>query len=201
MADRPYHHGDLRAALLAQAEDTLRVSGVGGLSLRELARAVGVSHGAPRRHFDDKAALLEALATEGFHRLGRILATTAEPDHRDFVAVLKDVAVAYVRFATENPALIELMAGNRYLADAPDALIVAREATFAPVRKLVETGQASGEVAAGSVRQIGTIIFATVHGLATMANNKMINPLDDQLVSDAIHTLMTGYAPSPAVRG
>jgi AcrR family transcriptional regulator len=201
MADSRYHHGDLRAALLAQAEATLRVSGVDGLSLRELARAVGVSHGAPRRHFEDKAALLEALVAEGFHRLGYTLAAAAEPDDREFVAVLKDVAIAYVRFAADNPALVDLMSWSRYLADASDALVRAREVSFAPVRRLVETGQSTGALAPGEVRRIGTLMFATLHGLATMANNKMIDPLDDQLISDAVNSMLTGLAPSLVLRG
>jgi AcrR family transcriptional regulator len=196
MADRRYHHGDLRAALLAQAEATLRVSGVDGLSLRELARAVGVSHGAPRRHFDDKAALLEALVAEGFRRLGSELAASAEPDGRAFNVVLKDVAVSYVRFAADNPALVDLMSGSRYLADASDALVRARDLSFAPVRSLVEAAQSTGDLAPGDVRRIGTLMFATLHGLATMANNKMIDPLDDQLISDAVNSLLTGLAPA-----
>ena len=65
---RPYHHGNLRAALLAQAERTLADGG--DLSLRELARQIGVSHAAPRRHFAGKQALLDALAEDGFERLG-----------------------------------------------------------------------------------------------------------------------------------
>jgi AcrR family transcriptional regulator len=196
MADRRYHHGDLRAALLAQAEATLRVSGVDGLSLRELAREVGVSHGAPRRHFDDKAALLEALVAEGFHRLGSALAAAAEPNGRAFNVVLKDVAVSYVRFAADNPALVDLMSGSRYLADASDALVRARDLSFAPVRRLVEAAQSTGDLAPGDVRRIGTLMFATLHGLATMANNKMIDPLDDQLISDAVDSLLTGLAPA-----
>ena len=60
--ERPYHHGNLRQALLAQAERTVRERGVQELSLRELAREVGVSHAAPRRHFPDRQALLDALA-------------------------------------------------------------------------------------------------------------------------------------------
>ncbi len=200
MADRRYHHGDLRAALLEEAEATLRVSGVDGLSLRELARAVGVSHGAPRRHFEDKAALLEALVAEGFHRLGRTLAAAAEPDDREFVAALKDVALAYIRFAADNPALVDLMSGSRYLADASDALVSARDVSFAPVRHLVETGQSTGELASGEVRRIGTLMFATLHGLATLANNKMIDPLDDELISDAVNSMLTGLAPSPVLR-
>jgi AcrR family transcriptional regulator len=197
VADRRYHHGDLRAALLERAEANLRVSGVDGVSLRELARAVGVSHGAPRRHFEDRAALLEALVAEGFHRLGCALATAAAADDREFVAVLKDVAVAYIRFATDNPALVDLMSGSRYLADANDELVRAREESFAPVRRLVEMGQSTGELVPGEVRRIETLMFATLHGLATMANNKMIDPLDDQLISDAVETLLIGLAPFP----
>ena len=200
MANRPYHHGDLRAALLERAEADLRVSGIDGLSLRELARAVGVSHGAPRRHFEDRAALLEALVAEGFRRVGCALATAAEPDDREFVAVLKDVAVAYIRFATENPALVELMSGSRYLANANDELVRAREESFAPVRRLVERGQSTGELVPSDVHRIEILMFATLHGLATMANNKMIDPLDEQLISDAAETLLIGLAPFPRPR-
>src|SRR5919108_421380 len=70
---RPYHHGDLRAALLTSAERTLREKGTAALSLRELARDIGVSHAAPGRHFKDKQSLLDALALAGFERLGDAL--------------------------------------------------------------------------------------------------------------------------------
>lgn len=200
MVDRRYHHGDLRAALLVQAEETLRVSGVDGLSLRELARAVGVSHGAPRRHFNDRAALLEALVAEGFQRLGAAMSTAAEPDGREFVIIVNDVAIAYVRFATDNPALVELMSSSRYLADASGPLVKAREASFAPVRTLVEMGQSTGELALGDVRRIEKLLFATLHGIATMANNKMIDAFDDQLIFDAVGVLLKGLAPSPVLR-
>jgi hypothetical protein len=53
----------------------------------------------------------------------------------------------------------------------------------------------TGELAPGDVRRIGTVIFATLHGLATMANNKMIDPSDDQLICDAVQSLLTGLAP------
>ena len=196
MADRRYHHGDLRAALLAQAEETLRVSGVDGLSLRELARAVGVSHGAPRRHFEDKAALLEALVAEGFHRLGAALAKAAQADGRTFVATLNDVAVAYVRFAADSPALVDLMSTSRYLANASDELRAARDATFEPVAALVEFGQSTGDLVAGDLLHIGTVLFATLQGIATMANNKMIDPLEDDFIVYAVGSLLNGLAPT-----
>ena len=196
MAEGQYHHGDLRAALLAQAEVTLRQSGVDGLSLRELARAVGVSHGAPRRHFQDKAALLDALVAEGLHRLGRVLDAAADVGHGDFGDALRAVALAYVRFATENPPLIELMSRGIYLAYASQELIAAREMSFVPVRKLVEGGQATGRLVGGDVRRQGTLIFATLHGLATMANNGMIDPNDEDLVIEAVNSLVAGLRPA-----
>ena len=69
MLSRRYHHGDLRATLLASAEEMLREKGVAALSLRELARAAGVSHAAPSRHFKDKQALLDEMATEMYRRM------------------------------------------------------------------------------------------------------------------------------------
>ena len=70
---RPYHHGNLRTELLSCAERALSEGGLAQLSLRDLARQAGVSHAAPRRHFADKQALLDALAQDGFERLGREL--------------------------------------------------------------------------------------------------------------------------------
>ncbi|WP_405181636.1 TetR/AcrR family transcriptional regulator [Nocardia sp. NBC_01377] len=194
MSERRYHHGNLRVALLTQAETTLRTSGVDGLSLRELAREVGVSYGSPRRHFEDKAALLDALVEVGLQRLGAELAKAVEPDGRDFAEVLTAVAISYIRFATESPAMVDLMSRSRYLSQAPAALVEARDASFAPVRDLVERGQASGELVPGDVRRIGTLIFATLHGLATLANNGMIDPLDDRLIADAIQSLLAGIS-------
>src|SRR3954471_11540215 len=101
---RRYHHGNLRSELLEQAEQTLRERGPGELSLRELAREVGVSHAAPRRHFRDKQALLDALALDGFERLAGEL---EEEDGGDFNARLAAFAHSYVRFATHNAALLE----------------------------------------------------------------------------------------------
>ena len=74
----------------------------GQLSLRELARQVGVSHGAPRRHFSDRQALLDALAEAGFARLGGELRTAADGAGEDFEARLQATGGAYVRFATQR---------------------------------------------------------------------------------------------------
>src|SRR3954463_863897 len=95
---RRYHHGNLRSELLGAAERTLRERGAAELSLRELAREVGVSHAAPRRHFRDKQALLDALAENGFERLGRELDEAIGAAGPGFSSRLAAFAQAYGRF-------------------------------------------------------------------------------------------------------
>src|ERR1700761_7046563 len=109
MADRAYHPGHMRDTLLGGAERPLREQGVEQLSLRDLARQVGVSHAAPRRHFADRQALLDALAGAGFARLADEVAAAIEDAGPDFRARLRATGAAYVRFATEDTALMELM--------------------------------------------------------------------------------------------
>ena len=80
-----YHHGDLRAALIAAAEATLAETGVEGFSLRQVAKRVGVSHSAPAHHFGDTQRLLCALAAEGFRRFREAMLArqaAAAPDAR-----------------------------------------------------------------------------------------------------------------------
>jgi AcrR family transcriptional regulator len=104
-SDKPkdrYHHGDLRAALLEAAVEVLRERGLHGLSLRECARRVGVSHAAPYRHFADKEALLVAIAGQGFVWLIEA-ARAAMEGLDDPRARLDAYGIAYVRFAIEHP--------------------------------------------------------------------------------------------------
>src|ERR1700753_4331245 len=109
MAERPYHHGNLRTELLAAAARPVRERGLGALSLRELAREAEVSHAAPRRHFADRQALLDALAEAGFERLRAELRAAVDGAGDDFEARLHATAAAHIRFATADPALLELM--------------------------------------------------------------------------------------------
>ena len=99
----PYHHGDLRRALLERAIETVAADGVEALSLRALARDLGVSHAAPLRHFATKADLLNAVATEGVERL--IAATRHAATSGSARARLRTVSLAYVAWARDNAAL------------------------------------------------------------------------------------------------
>src|SRR4051795_10361603 len=103
---RRYHHGNLRSELLEAAERTLATRGAGELSLRELARELGVSHAAPRRHFAGKQALLDALALDGFERLGAALEAAVTGAGERFEDRLAALARTYVRFATDHAPLL-----------------------------------------------------------------------------------------------
>jgi AcrR family transcriptional regulator len=192
---RPYHHGNLRAALLERAEETLSERGVRELSLRELARDIGVSHAAPRRHFADKQALLDALAEDGFVRLEQEIHDALAAAAPDFTARLAALAHAYVRFATRHAALLELMFTSKYRPGA-DRLREAAERTFAAPLALIEEGQAAGEVAAGDPASVAMVAFATLQGLAAMANRGMLEGAAlDHVVAEATERLVFGLRP------
>ena len=106
---RPYHHGDLRTALLAAAARWLDAQGAGTLTLRELARAAGVSHAAPYHHFAGRDELLAGVAEHAFDRLADALAAAAAAP--DAAHALLDIGEAYVREALAHPAQFRLMFG------------------------------------------------------------------------------------------
>ncbi|MFE6779955.1 TetR/AcrR family transcriptional regulator [Streptomyces sp. NPDC057702] len=101
MTTRPYHHGDLRRALLTATAVAIAEKGPAALSLRDLARRAGVSHAAPTHHFGDKTGLLTAFAAEGYALLADALATAGGD--------LLESGVRYVRFAVEHRAHFEVM--------------------------------------------------------------------------------------------
>jgi AcrR family transcriptional regulator len=192
MAERPYHHSSLRTALLAQAERTVRERGVQDLSLRELAREVGVSHGAPRRHFPDRQALLDALAESGFERLGTELRGALDGAGEDFQARLQATAAAYIRFATRDPALLELMFAGKHREPA-GALHDAAARAFAVMLELIEQGQAEGALDPGEPERVGLVLYATIQGIAALVSAGMVDPEQlDELVADAIAHFVRG---------
>jgi len=191
--ERPYHHGHLRTALLEQAARTVREQGVEELSLRELARQVGVSHSAPRRHFADLQALYTALAEDGFVRLGDQLRTAIEEAGPEFAARLRAAAAAYIRFATSEAALLELMFASKQHENARK-LHEATERAFAPMLDLIYEGQAAGVLDQVNPERVGLLLFATVQGIASLVTSGIIQAGQvDELVSDAsAHFLRTG---------
>ena len=192
MTARPYHHGNLRQALLDAAERTVRERGVEALSLRELAREVGVSHGAPRRHFPDRQALLDALGEAGFERLGAELSAAQQGAGPDFVERLHAMAAAYVRFAIDDSDLLELMFAGKHREGAA-ALELAAERAFSRMLELIEQGQAEGLLEPGDPERVGLVLFATIQGIATLVTAGIVGPDQvDALLADSIAHFLRG---------
>lgn len=129
---KAYHHGNLREALLEEAIRIIDEEGTGALTIRRLADRVGVSHAAPAYHFKDKNALLVAVATEGFRRLGEYFqrsiahAATADPAER-----VRQLGHAYIDFALAHPSHYRVMFGpdlKSIKTDDPDFIEVASAA-------------------------------------------------------------------------
>src|SRR5258706_11305777 len=113
-APAPYHHGDLRNALVREGRGLLEEHGVAELSLREVARRTGVSVAAPSRHFDGKEDLLSAIASDGFAELAAIRRSIADANPTP-LAKAREMMRGYVRFALQNRGLFNLMVGPRII--------------------------------------------------------------------------------------
>jgi len=185
MNGRPYHHGNLRAALLAEAERTLRDRGIDELSLRDLARQAGVSHAAPRRHFADRQALLDALAEAGFLRLGDEMRAAIDTAGDDYETRVRAAGTAYVRFATEDAALLDLM----YVVKRGEHSAALDEAFGRLVTTfddLIREGQKAGQLRQGDPDRVRLLLFAAVQGIAALVTSGSIDAAQTgELIADA----------------
>jgi len=194
-APAPYHHGNLRAALLEQAGRKIEEAGVAGLSLRELARELGVSHGAPRQHFPDKQALLDALAIQGLERLGDELNAGLGRASGGLEERLTAFARIYVRFATQRPALLALMFARKDDPGRPE-LRAANDRAFAAPSALITGAIEQGEIDSADPDRIAMAVLATLQGLAAVIASEMIGDRPaEQVISGTIHTLAQGLRP------
>ncbi len=167
-ARRPYHHGDLRRALLATAARLLETDGPAALSLREVARATGVSQTAPYRHFADKEALLAALAADGFAELARRM-TEAEAGVDAPVERLRALGRGYVDFALAHPHVFRLMFGP----EIPDRrahppLFAAATAAQEKLGAAIAACRRGLSRDAADERTALVAAWSLVHGLATL---------------------------------
>ncbi|WP_405860475.1 TetR/AcrR family transcriptional regulator [Streptomyces sp. NBC_01515] len=154
---RPYHHGDLRRAILTAALDVIAADGPSALSLRDLARRAGVSHAAPAHHFKDRTGLLTAIAAEGFGLLAGAIGEAAD---------LKDAGVRYVRFAREHPAHFQVMFAPELLRDGDLELTTARALATDALRHAVSAVPPEGR--GPDDRLAGVAAWSLAHGFATL---------------------------------
>ncbi len=177
---KPYHHGDLRDALIAEGLCLLDSRDAESLSLREVARGVGVSATSVYRHFPDKQALMTALALEGLTRLGAAQRAAAEAAGGG-KAGFAETGRAYVRFALANPALFRLIFASPALAPQKAAGGMHSEAsTLLLANAAAAAAQDGGEAGIRAIQA-----WAVVHGLAMLMLDGQI-PEDDAIIDQAI---------------
>lgn len=200
MTARSYHHGDLHRTLLEAAAPALERVGVEALSLRQLARDIGVSHAAPGRHFRDKQALLAALAEDGFRRLAAELAVISGevPTDADAARTQFDTLVqCYVKFAREQPTLLALMFGMKHSPDAHEGLLEAGHWSMEIVTTAALNMQEIGAIAAGDAQEIALTIFAAAHGVAILVSGGFVDAVTgERLIARTCATLWQGLQSS-----
>ncbi|GAB3254243.1 TetR/AcrR family transcriptional regulator [Kineococcus gypseus] len=190
MTRQSFHHGNLRAVLLEQAERALRESGVDDLSLRDLARRAGVSHGAPRSHFIDRQALLDALAERGFARLTEDVTAAGAGHPDDLAGRLRAVAGAYVRFAVTDAALMELMFSAK--SGSPAAGVSAAAGRlFSAFDELFHADFAAGRFRSADPTRTRLLIAAVVQGVASLiVSGRIPQEHGDGVVDEAVGLLL-----------
>jgi AcrR family transcriptional regulator len=173
MSRDTYHHGDLKAVILAKAATLVAERGADGISLRELAREAGVSHAAPAHHFTDRRGLFTALATEGFQMLADAL-TGARPD---FI----DAALAYVRFAIDHPGHYEVMF-DKSLYDTGNADLITAE-TAAGAELASGVGTLDDPRAKDDPQAAALAAWSLVHGFSLLWLNGAVDTAVDPMAT------------------
>lgn len=162
--ERDYHHGNLRTAVLKAAWSLVKKQGLKELTLREVARKVGVTHAAPYHHFKNRDALLAAMTVDAFEELDAALAQAkplaAAPDE-----VLRALGRAYIDFARARPERVEVMFRR---GDRGDVLHGAGGRAFQHLVDAVVASQAAGLAPAGDPMALTLAAWSIVHGFAML---------------------------------
>lgn len=165
---RGYHHGDLRAALIAAAQAAVEAGGPEAVSLRDLAQSLGVSTAAPYRHFADRRALLAEVAARGFTDLNAAYAK-AQASHPEPWAALRETARAYLTLAFERPGLFRLMFASDLVgaADAPASLLTPAAEAWQSLYSAVAATDPAVDLA--TVKRRAVTGWSTLHGFVTLS--------------------------------
>ncbi|MBO0881246.1 MAG: TetR/AcrR family transcriptional regulator [Mycobacterium sp.] len=199
----PAAHPQVRDALLDAARAELVEHGRAAISLRAVARRAGLSHAAPKYHFGDRAGLLTAIATEGFHALARQLSKVHESDAQQQLAVL---GCAYIDFGLSHPALFELMFAPSELHAADPELIAAQEQAIGTLTTTVSRLGDTDPTPSGSPK-LALISWALVHGLVVLTRDGALHaaatpPADNGAeLAHALTDLFTQYVSEHLARG
>lgn len=170
---RAYHHGDLKAALIESAIGLVEAEGAHALRLRALARRVGVSQNAPYNHFPDRAALVAAVAAEGYRRLGAAIAARMSAFPGRPARQLQEAGVGYVVFAVAHPGLFRLMFGPE-VADRAAHPELQSEARRMYEQLSGAIGRSTDGTAGAATEIMPLVAWSLVHGLAVLVLDQQV---------------------------
>ncbi|MGL4490928.1 MAG: TetR/AcrR family transcriptional regulator [Rhizobiaceae bacterium] len=188
MADKNYHHGDLRSALVQAARTILERDGLAALTLRACAREAGVSHAAPLHHFPNLAELLAAVAASGFGDFVKALdehtRQVADPYER-----LTEMGIAYVRFASANQALYSVMFGADMPRVQSETLLLAMRAAWDQLYGAVASAAGAGQALSNAA-----LLWTVVHGHATLVATRCMPPMlvPDIVLRSSLNAVVAG---------
>jgi AcrR family transcriptional regulator len=170
MPAKKYHHGDLKNALIKAGVEILSKEGVGGLSLRKVAKRAGVSHSAPYAHFKDRQSLIAAISTEGFRQLYNELDAAVSAHADDPKEQLVEAAWAYIQFAMNNTDTFKIMFSGvlEKEKDYP-AFVEISGKTFERVVEVVRICQDAGILRSAPSELVAVSVWSQVHGMISLA--------------------------------
>ena len=146
------------------------------LSLRGIARRLGVSHNAPYRHFPDKESLLVAIAEIGFRQLHQTLQQTLDSDFEDHQQRLEAIGVAYIQYAVENQTYYRVMFSDRQLiCDKYPELDWISEQALAVLLNVIEAGQEAQTFILKDPRQLARVCWSLTHGVSMLAIDRQFS--------------------------
>ncbi len=197
-AKQQYHHGDLYQCLIDASKEILQTSGLGALSMRNLAEKTSVSRAAPYHHFKDKHALLCAIAEDGFLQqdvlLAKIIGKNGEEDP---IKGFENFVLAYLQFAADNQEQYDLMYGGAIWksGEVTPGLDAAAKSSFKLWLSQIEKLQRDMILKQGvSPLRLAQVTWATLHGLCRLSNDGIyVNPKDiNDMGRTAVKLLLTG---------
>ena len=169
-AERGYHHGNLKEALLQAALDLIAQKGAAGFTFADAARMAGVSPAAPYRHFRDRDELLSSIAQRGFEQFEAQLSAAWDDGRPDTVTAFERVGKAYLAFARSEPAFYSAMFESGVAADSTAGLLTAGERAFGVIRAAAErlAALAPSGVPRPPAMMMALHIWSMAHGIASL---------------------------------
>ncbi len=171
----PYHHGDLKKALLNASLQILKEEGYKALSLRKAATLAGVSQSAPYRHYNDLESLYADIAEEGFRMLAERQRRLQSRYRKNPLLLFRESGVCYVEFALEFPDLFRIMYGNQIESHSKyESLVKTENDSFQIIVEIIQACEKAGLVKPGNTETSATSAWTMVHGIAVLLSGKQV---------------------------